>query len=429
MSHEPRPASTLRTAALMLLALAAGAGGVLLLRPAPPAGAHEAHKQMYQCPMHPQVILDHPGDCPICGMKLVAMSAEEAQPADNTKQLKGEAPALPGLSMVKIDAERQQLIGLTTQPVLEAQVGGEIRTTARLAPDETKIRHIHVKVDGYVEKLFVDFVGMAVQKGQPLLTFFSPDFVSAQQEYLLALKTRKALAGGTLQGSGQDLLDAARKRMTLWDIPPSDLEYLERTGEVKKSLMLRSPISGVVTAKTAVEGNRLTPTDTPFEITDLGQLWAIADVYEPELPRLKVGMPAELTLGAFPGKSFKGRVAFIDPQVDPKTRTTKARVELANPGGVLKPEMYGEMVIRSQARKGLVVPIDAVLDSGTRKVVFVALGEGRFEPREVHTGSGLGETIEILWGVKAGEVVVTRANFLVDSESRLKAALAQMVTK
>jgi Cu(I)/Ag(I) efflux system membrane fusion protein len=185
----------------------------------------------------------------------------------------------------------------------------------------------------------------------------------------------------------------------------------------------------VVTAKTAVEGNRLTPADTPFEITDLGRLWAIADVYEPELPRLKVGMPADLTLGAFPGKTFTGRVAFIDPQVDPKTRTTKARVELANPAGMLKPEMYGEMVIRSQARKGLVVPIDAVLDSGARKVVFVALGDGRFEPREVQTGSSLGEAIEILSGVKAGEVVVTRANFLVDSESRLKAALAQMATK
>ena len=140
-------------------------------------------------------------------------------------------------------------------------------------------------------------------------------------------------------------------------------------------------------------------------------------------------MPADLTLGAFPGKTFTGRVAFIDPQVDPKTRTTKARVELANPGGILKPEMYGEMVIRSQSRKGLVVPIDAVLDSGTRKVVFVALGEGRFEPREVQTGSSLGESIEILSGVKAGEIVVTRANFLVDSESRLKAALAQMAPK
>jgi len=425
MRNETRT-SALTTAALMALALAAGAGSVLLLRPAPAsvAGAPEAHHHGYQCPMHPQVIQDHPGDCPICGMKLVAMPAGDAPPADP-----GAGPTLPGLSTVRIDAERQQLIGLTTQPVKEAQVGGEIRTTARLTPDETRIRHIHVKVDGYVEKLYVDFVGMAVQKGQPLLTFFSPDFVSAQQEFLLAQKTRRALEGGTLQGSGQDLLDAARKRMALWDIPASDMDYLERTGEVKKSLMLRSPITGVVTAKTAVEGNRLTPNDTPFEITDLGQLWAIADVYEPELPRVKVGMPADLTLGAFPGKTFTGRVTFIDPQVDPRTRTTKARVELANLGGVLKPEMYGEMVIRSQTRRGLVVPIDAVLDSGTRKVVFVALGEGRFEPREVQTGSSLGEAIEILSGVRAGEQVVTRANFLVDSESRLKAALAQMAPK
>ena len=410
-------ASLPRTALLMALALGVGAAGALLLRPAPKAEVHdhETHKQMYQCPMHPQIIQDHPGDCPLCGMKLVPMKGDA-----------GPAPAgagLPGHAEVHIDPERQQLIGLTTAPVKEGPVGGEIRTTARLTPDETRIRHIHVKVEGYVEKLFVDFVGMAVAKGQPLFTFYSPDCVSAQLEYLLALKTRKALEGGTLQDSGRDLLEAARRRLTLWDIGADEVATLERTGEVKKSLVLRSPISGVVTAKTAVEGNRLTPGDTPFEITDLARLWAVADIYEPELPQVKVGMPAELTLGAFPGKSFPGRVAFIDPQVDPKTRTTKARVELANPGGLLKPEMYGEMVIKAKARKGLVVPIDAVLDAGARKIVFVALGDGRFEPREVRTGASLGETVELLSGVQAGETVVTRANFLVDSESRLKAAL------
>jgi Cu(I)/Ag(I) efflux system membrane fusion protein len=355
-------------------------------------------------------------------MKLVPMAKDS--PASGTASR--QAPAPSGLATVRIDAGRQQLIGLTTQAVKEAQVGGEIRATARIVPDETRIRHIHVKVEGYVEKLYVDFIGMAVQKGQPLFTFFSPEFVSAQQEYLLALRTRKALEGGSLQGSGRDLLDAARTRMALWDIPAAELDSLERSGEVKKSLTLRSPISGVVTAKAAVEGNRLTPSDQPFEITDLARLWAIADVYEPELPRLKVGMPASLTLEAFPGRIFTGRVTFIDPQLDPKTRTARARVELANPGGLLKPEMFGEMVLRSQARRGLVVPIDAVLDAGTRKVVFVALGEGRFEPREVRTGANLGETVEILQGVKAGENIVTRANFLVDSESRLKAALGRM---
>ncbi|BDU74066.1 efflux RND transporter periplasmic adaptor subunit [Mesoterricola silvestris] len=406
-----------RTAALMLLALAAGVGGTLLLRPRPKEHVHQAPaKTMYQCPMHPQIIQDHPGDCPICGMALVAMDGSNASDANGPD----------GHATVAIDLERQQLIGLTTTAAVEGSVGGEIRTTARIAPDETRIRHMHVKVDGYVEKLFVDFVGMPVAKGQALFTFYSPDFVSAQQEYLLALRTRKALKGGEREGSGQELLDSARRRMALWDVAPGDLDELERTGEVKKSLTLRSPIAGVVTAKTAVEGNRLTPADTPFEITDLGHLWAIADIYEPELPRLKVGMGAALTLEAFPGKTFNGRVAFIDPLVDPKTRTTKARVEIANPGGILKPEMFGEMVIRSQARKGLVVPVDAVLDAGTRKIVFVALGDGRFEPREVRTGSSLGETVEVLSGLKAGENVVNRANFLVDSESRLKAALAHM---
>jgi Cu(I)/Ag(I) efflux system membrane fusion protein len=178
-----------------------------------------------------------------------------------------------------------------------------------------------------------------------------------------------------------------------------------------------------------VEGIRIGPADTPFELTDLGSVWGVADVYEPELAQVKVGMPAELTLGSFPDRTFHGRVAFIDPQVDPKSRTVKVRVTLPNPRGELKPEMFGEMVLQSRARQGLVIPVDAVLDSGVRKVVFVALGDGRFSPREVETGTSTGDTVEIRSGLKAGEAVVTRANFLVDSESRLRAALAQFAAK
>ncbi len=340
-------------------------------------------------------------------------------------ELQGAAPTVEGLAPVSIDTQRQQLIGLTTAEAKAGPVGGDLRATARVAVDETRVRHIHVKVDGYVEKLFVDFVGMPVAKGKPLFTFYSPDFVSAQEDYLLALRTRRLLQGGRCSPAATTCWTPRAGAWRCGTCRPPSWTSWSRSGTVRKSLTLYSPISGVVTAKTAVEGTRITPADTPFEITDLSRVWGVADVYEPEIPMVKVGMPAELTLGSFPDRTFKGRVAFIDPQVDPKSRTVKVRVELANPRGELKPEMYGEMVLKSQARQGLTVPIDAVLDSGARKVVFVALGDGRFEPREVQTGANLGESVEILGGIKAGESVVTRANFLVDSESRLRAALAQ----
>jgi Cu(I)/Ag(I) efflux system membrane fusion protein len=411
---------------LLSLSLAVGAGGAWLglrHRPAPaPAQAPPSEDRVvfYRNPMDPKITSPTFRQDEM-GMDYIPVHASE---------LKAEAaPAIEGLAPVTIDPGRQQLIGLTTATVATGPVGGEIRATARVAVDETRIRHIHVKVDGYVDKLFVDFVGMPVAKGRPLFTFFSPDFVAAQEDYLLAVRTQKRLQGGALQSSGSDLLEAARRRMALWDVPANELDQLERTGTVRKSLTLYSPITGVVTAKTAVEGTRITPADTPFEVTDLGRVWAVADVYEPELAQVKVGMPADLTLGSFPGRSFRGRVAFIDPQVDPRSRTVKVRVDLGNPKGELKPEMYGEMVLQSQARTGLTVPIDAVLDSGERKIAFVALGDGRFEPREVQTGTRLGESVEIRAGLKAGEAVVTRANFLVDSESRLRAALAQFTGK
>jgi Cu(I)/Ag(I) efflux system membrane fusion protein len=471
MSQDPRSSRSqfVKTAGMLVVALAVGAGGAwLALRHGPrPAAAEADPVVFYRNPMDPKIT------SPVftkdeMGMDYLPVHASElkgdaaAKPADKGKiafyrnpmdpkitspvftkdemgmdyipvyesELKaGAAPAVDGLAGVQIDSQRQQLIGLSTAPVAQGQVGGEIRATARVAVDETRIRHIHVKVEGYVEKLFVDFVGMPVAKGKPLFTFYSPDFVSAQEEYLLALKTQKGLAGGSLAGSGSDLLEAARRRLALWDVPAGEIQQLEQSGVVHKTLTLYSPITGVVTAKTAVEGIRITPGDTPFELTDLGSVWGVADVYEPEIPQVKVGMPAELSLGTFPGRTFHGRVAFIDPQVDPKSRTVKVRVQLPNPKGELKPEMFGEMVLKSQARKGLVIPVDAVLDSGARKVVFVALGDGRFEPREVETGANLGETVEVRSGLKLGDSVVTRANFLVDSESRLRAALAQFAAK
>ena len=408
-------------ALIALLALALGIGGTwVAMRPARPH-AHEtppqaAPKQMYQCPMHLQIIQDHPGDCPICGMALVPMEGGESKGGHSTDTH----------AAVTIDAQRQQLIGLRTEKVTEGPVGGEFRASGRVAVDETRVRKVNVKVEGFVEKLFVDFVGKPVAKGSPLFSLYSPEFVSAQQEYLLALRTQKALAGGSLQGSGGDLLESARRRLSLWDVPQETINHLEKTGEVQRALTLRSPISGVVTAKNVVEGARITPADIPFEITDLSRVWVLVDVYESDLGRTQVGTSAELTSQAFPGKTLRGRVAFVDPLMDPKSRTAKLRLEFPNPKGDLKPEMFGEVLLKGQGRRGLVIPLDAVLDAGTSKVAFVALGDGRFEPREIQVGGTQGDRVEVTSGLKAGDEVVIRANFLVDSESRLKAALAQM---
>ncbi|MFN8010435.1 MAG: efflux RND transporter periplasmic adaptor subunit [Holophagaceae bacterium] len=408
------------------LGLGAGAGLTWVLRPAPAPAAPQATaaaqapaKAMYHCPMHPQILQDHPGDCPLCGMALVPMDG--ATHGDSA--LESHAP-------VHIDAERQQLIGLRTERAAMGPVGGELRASGRVAVDETRVRKVNVKVDGYVERLFVDFVGKPVAKGQPLFSIYSPELLAAQNEYLLALRTRKSLEGSAeLQRSGEELAASARRRLALWDIPASTLEALERTGQPTKSLTIASPVSGVVTAKSIVEGSRLSVADTPFEITDLSRVWVLVDVYESELGRVRPGTPAEFMVPSAPGRTFQGRVAFLDPVLDPKTRTAKARLEFPNPGGALKPEMFGEVLLRSQGRTGLVVPLDAVLDTGTTKVVFVSLGSGKFEPREVGVGATTGEKVEITSGLQPGDAVVVRAAFLVDSESRLKAALAQMGRK
>jgi Cu(I)/Ag(I) efflux system membrane fusion protein len=431
MSDMTPPASSRRfgvgaLVTVLAAGLVLGGGAAWFLGRSPaghdhPAPSAEA-KTRYTCPMHPTIVSDHPGDCPICGMALVKVGAGAGETSAG-----GEGAPVEGLATVQIDPQRQQLIGLRTAEATRGPVGASWKTVGKVAVDETNVHHVNIKVGGFVDTVYVDYVGKPVRRGERLFSIYSPDLLSVQQEYLLALRTRQALAGGGVAaGAGDDLVESARERLRLWDIPEAEIERLERTGKPTKALTLYSPMTGVVTKKDIVMGHRLNEGDMPYEITDLSSVWVLADAYETDLSRIRTGMPATLSLQAFPGKAFNGKVIFIDPILDPKTRTAKVRLEFPNPRGELKPEMFGEVTLQTEKRDGLRIPADAVIDSGTKKVVFVALGEGKLQPREVQVGPVTGDVVEILSGLEAGEKVVTRANFLIDSESRLRASLAAM---
>ncbi|OGR00522.1 MAG: efflux transporter periplasmic adaptor subunit [Deltaproteobacteria bacterium RIFOXYA12_FULL_61_11] len=450
----------------IISAVLAGGGVLLLSRGAGPGHEGAAHvKAQYQCPMHPSIIQEHPGDCPICGMKLVKVeswkgptSSSASSPAEGKiafyrslmdpkqtsptprkdemgmdyapvfeDEVSGGGSSVPGLAGIGIDPERQQLIGLKTAEVVRGLVGGQVRTFGRVAIDETRVRHINVKNGGFVERIFVDFIGKRVKRGDPLFTLFSPELLAAQNEFLLALRTRGTL--GTTAGSGDSgkvLVDSARRRLALWDVSTAEMQRLEATGQPTKTLTFYSPTAGVVTKKGVVEGMKLEAGAMPYEIVDLSVVWVLADVYESELRFVKEGTPAKLKLKAFPDRTFEGKVTFLDPLLDPQTRTVKVRLTFPNPSADLRPEMFGEVVLKIASHEGLQIPADAIVDSGTAKVVFVAQGEGKFQPRQIEVGQSDGTVVEVTSGLHAGDLVVTRANFLIDSESRLRSSLNAM---
>ena len=367
-------------------------------------------------PMHPQYKTDKPGTAPDCGMDLVPKYADE-----QTANMASGA--------VMISAAKQQLIGVRTIEVKREILVREVRTTAQITADETKIAHVHVKINGFIEQVFVDYIGQMVKKGQPLFTIYSPDLVSTQEEYLIAKRGQKALGTSPFaevaQGS-QSLLRSTRERLKLWDISDDQIKKLDETGEVSRTLTFYSPITGFVTDRKAFPQTSVTPDTELYTVSDFSTVWVNADVFEYEAPFVKVGQHAEMQLSYYPGKTWNGHVSFIYPTVDPTTRTVKVRMEFPNPDFTLKPQMFADVDLKINYGNQIIVPQEAVLDSGKEQRVFVAKGDGYFEPHAVTTGAKLDGKVVVLSGLKTGETVVSSGNFLVDSESRLKSASGTM---
>ena len=447
------------------LVVAAGAGfAVYINRPTSGEGAKTAaaHQQWY-CPMHPQVVSDQPGKCPICGMPLVprpvATSAGSAAPRTappgkiaGRKVLYWYDPMAPGSHFdkpgkspfmdmqlvpkyvdeepapagalapsVSLSADAIRAAGVATVPVTRQNLTDEIRAVGTIEADETKLERVAARVPGRIERLYANFTGQSVRRGAPLFDLYSPDLVATQRDYLLALENRRRLAGASPEavGSAQSLVEAARDRLRLWGISADQIRALERTSRPDLALTYRSPVSGTVVQKNAVEGQYVSEGTDLYLLADLSSVWLVAQVYEFELGRLQVGQSVKATVAAFPGRELAGRIVLIEPLLERETRTARVRVVLPNPRGDLKPGMFADARLALPLGERLSVPRSAVIDTGTRQLVYVETAPGTFTPRDVKLGAAAGDRREVLEGLREGEKVVAAANFFVDSQAQL----------
>lgn len=327
---------------------------------------------------------------------------------------------------VEISARRLQSIGVRTGNVERKLVEDEIRTTGAVAIDETKLAYVQVRFSGFIEKVFVDATYQYIRKGQPLFTIYSPDLVATEREYLVAKQNQQQVAHSTVPGvasSAAALLDAAKERLEQWEVPEQEIARLESTGRVQQELEFDSPVSGYITERSALPSVAVQPEMRLFTVADLSSVWVQAQVFQNDLGRIKVGDPAILTVNTFPGRTFRGRVDFIYPQVDMDTRTARVRVVFSNSDLRLKPGMFVNVALQVPMGRQLVIPATGVMQSGTRQIAFVKRSDDYLEPREVELGPRVGDDFVVLKGLKPGEEIVTSANFLIDSESQLQSAL------
>lgn len=429
-----------------------------IVRPGVPGQPKQRKILYYVDPMHPAYKSDKPGVAPDCGMTLEAVYEDglAGSPKTERKVLKYRDPQAPDytsdkpginpetgntlepvfsdaagrVGAIQITPEKQQMMGVQFGVVEYTSTGETLRTVGKVAIDETRLVHVHSRVDGWVEKVQTDFTGAFVHKGDPMLTLYSPEMLASQKEYLLALKARDVMrSGGAIQSAVANtdtLIEASRKRLELWDLSQPQIEQLERTGEAIHSTAINAPAGGYVISRNSFPNLRVTPETELYTIADLSRVWIVADVFEADIPKIRIGQVANVSLPGQPSGSFTARVDYLQPQMDAQTRTLKARMQMGNPGALLKPEMFVDVEFPLASSWQLTVPVDAVLDAGQRQTVFVDRGDGYLEPRPVEIGDRLDDRVVILNGLKEGERIVTSANFLIDSESQLKSAMAGM---
>jgi membrane fusion protein, copper/silver efflux system len=440
------------------------AGGYIARSVHHPAAAPAASARRilyYVDPMHPAYKSDKPGIAPDCGMQLEPVYADaDAAPAASperkilyyrdpqdpsyTAQKSGLNPdtgntlepvyeppsrAVPPPGAINVSPERQQAIGVKFATVEHGGATRAIRAVGTVTADETRIGHVHTRVEGWIEKVFVDFTGAVVKAGQPMLSIYSPEMLASQQELLLAARERELMQGSALTSAaahGESLFQAARRRLELWNLSDDQIQQVLKTGEPIRSTTVFSPMGGFVTERNVFPNQKVTPDTDLYTITDLTRVWIVADVFESDITAIKVGDPAYVSFSNGSAPPLGARVSYIQPQVDPTTRTMRVRLDAVNPGLRMKPDMFVNVDFGVAATPQLTVPAGAVVDTGERQTAFVDLGNGYLEPRRVVIGERFGDRVAITSGLSAGERVVSSGTFLIDSESQLRAAADSM---